>query len=109
MIVDPPVNTTSQTNLIVATAPNETLSGTASSDNFVFNFANVGQSKIANFHPATDTLQFGSSIFANTQAALNAVHDDGHGNSIVTVDAHDSITLTGVLKAQLHAGDFHIV
>ncbi len=64
---------------------------------------------MTDFHPATDTLQFAGTVFANTQAALNAIHDDGHGNAIISVDAHDTITLSGVLKAQLHASDFHFV
>jgi hypothetical protein len=94
---------------IVATTPNQTLSGLAFSDNFVFNFVNVGHDTVTNFHPATDTLQFAGPIFANAQAILNATHDDGLGNTVVTLDGHDSITLNGVLKPQLHVADFHIV
>ncbi len=94
---------------IVASAPNQTLSGYAASDNFVFNFTNVGQATVANFHPNTDTLQFNSSVFANAQAALDATQDDGHGNTVIAIDAHDTVTLAGVLKAQLHAADFHFV
>jgi hypothetical protein len=40
---------------------------------------------------------------------LNATHVDGHGNAVIAIDAHDSITLDGVAKAQLHTADFHIV
>jgi hypothetical protein len=40
---------------------------------------------------------------------MDATHDDGHGNAVVTLDAHDSITLTGVNKAQLTTTDFHLV
>ncbi len=94
---------------IVASAPNQTLTGNAASDTFVFNFANVGQATVTDFHTETDTLQFNSQLFANIQAALNATHDDGHGNTVVALDAHDTITLSGVLKAQLHASDFHFV
>jgi VCBS repeat-containing protein len=94
---------------IVASVPNQTLTGLAASDNFVFNFASIGQDTVTDFHPATDTLQFTSAIFANAQAALNATHDDGHGNTVVALDGHDTVTLGGVLKAQLHATDFHIV
>lgn len=94
---------------IVATAANQTLSGFAASDNFVFNFAGVGHTTVTDFHPLSDTLQFGNSIFANAQAVLNATQDDGHGNTVIAVDNHDFITLGGVLKAQLHAADFHIV
>ena len=64
---------------------------------------------MTNFHPATDTLQFSGTIFANAQAALNAAQDDGHGNTVVALDGHDTITLSGVLKAQLHVSDFHVV
>jgi hypothetical protein len=85
------------------------LSGAAANDTFAFNFAGVGRATVADFHPASDTLQFASPIFANAQAALNATHDDGHGNTVVAIDAQDTITLGGILKAQLHVSDFHIV
>jgi hypothetical protein len=111
LIVDPPVDTSSPTptNTVVASGPNQVLSGSAPGDNFVFNFAGVGHSTITNFDPAADAIKFSSSIFANAQSILNATHDDGHGNAIIAIDAHDSITLNGVLKAQLHASDFHVV
>ena len=122
LIVDPPVSAspavsgvvvhdpaTPASSTIVASAPNQTLSGLAASDTFVFNFAAVGQDTVTNFHPATDTLQFSDTIFANALAALNATHDDGHGNTFIAIDAHDMFTLDGVLKAQLHASDFHVV
>lgn len=97
------------TSTIVASAPNQTLSGLALSDTFVFNFAGVGHATVADFHPDFDALQFKSLIFANAQAAWTATHDDGHGNTVVAIDAQDTITLGGVLKAQLHVSDFHIV
>jgi len=122
LIVDPPGSAgpvvsgvivhdtaTPASNTIVASAPNQTLSGLAASDTFVFNFAAIGHDTLANFHPATDTMQFSDTIFANALAALNATHDDGHGNMVIAIDAHDTITLAGVLKAQLHASDFHVV
>jgi hypothetical protein len=94
---------------IVVSGPNQILTGHAASDSFVFNFAGVGNATVTNFHAATDALQFGSQLFANLQAALNATHDDGHGNTVIALDAHDTITLDGILKAQLHASDFHFV
>jgi hypothetical protein len=120
-IVDPPATSQSvgpvvahdpgpaTSNTIVASAANQTLSGVAASEIFVFNFAGVGHDTVTNFHPVTDTLQFSGSIFANAQAVLNATQDDGHGNTVVALDAHDTITLSGVLKAQLHVSDFHVV
>jgi len=108
VVYDPPVpSNPSASSTVVATAPNQTLTGNAASDTFAFNFANIGHATVTDFHPTTDTLQFNSQLFANVQAALNATHDDGHGNTIVALDAHDTITLSGVLKAQLHANDFH--
>jgi hypothetical protein len=123
LIHDPPADTSGQvlgsvvmddpapaaTSTIVASAPNQVLTGTAASDTFVFNFANVGHATVTNFHAETDVIQFSSQLFSNVQAALNATHDDGHGNAVIALDAHDSITLNGILKAQLQAGDFHFV
>ena len=95
--------------VVAATGINSTLTGTGPSDTFVFDFANVGQATVTNFHADTDLLQIKSAIFANAQAILDATRDDGHGNSVIALDAHDSITLTGVAKAQLHQTDFHLV
>jgi hypothetical protein len=85
------------------------LTGAGSTDNFVFNFAAVGNATVTNFHPATDGLQFSGALFADAQSALNATQDDGHGNTVVAIDPHDTITLSGVIKAQLHVTDFHVV
>jgi hypothetical protein len=94
---------------IVASVPNETLTGYGASNTFAFNFAGVGHDKVTDFNPSTDTLQFSNSVLANAQAALDATQDDGHGNTVITLDAQDAIILSGVLKAQLHAADFHFV
>ena len=107
VIMNDPGPSTNDT--VVASAPNQTLTGLAASDTFVFNFASVGNSTVTDFHPDTDLLQFKSSVFASVQDVLNATHDDGHGNAVIAIDAQDSITLDGVAKAQLHTGDFHIV
>jgi hypothetical protein len=107
LIVDPPATPSSTT--VEATGINQTLTGTGPRDNFVFDFANVGQATVTNFHADTDLLQLNASLFANAQAALDATQDDGHGNAVIALDAHDSITLTGVTKAQLHQADFHLV
>jgi hypothetical protein len=115
LIVDQPVTNSSLPSqpasgvTMLASAPNQTLTGSASSDNFAFNFASVGHTTITDFRPETDTLQFSSSIFANALSVLNATHDNGHGDAVIAIDAHDSITLNGVLKAQLHVSDFHVV
>jgi hypothetical protein len=123
LIHDPPADTSGQdlgsvvmhdpapaaSSTIVASGPNQILTGNAASDTFAFNFTGVGHTTVTDFHPATDTLQFSNQLFADLQAALNATHDDGHGNTVVALDGHDTITLNGILKAQLHASDFHFV
>jgi hypothetical protein len=50
-----------------------------------------------------------ASIFAKAQALLGIAHGDGCGNTVIAVDAHDTITLTGVSKARLHLTDFHVI
>jgi hypothetical protein len=107
MILNTPDTVATQT--IVATAPNQTLTGTAAIDSFVFNFKAVGAGLVTDFHPGADSLQFGPLVFATPEAAFNATQDDGHGNTVVTIDTHDTITLGGLLKAQLHLNDFHVV
>ena len=103
-------NSATATNTtIVASVPNETLIGNGNGDSFVFNFAGVGHDTVSNFNPEIDSLLFSSALFATTQAILDATHDDGHGNAVVALDAHDTITLAGVLKAALNPADFHLV
>ena len=94
---------------VAATGIDQALTGTAGSDTFVFNFAGIGHDTVANFDPAHDVLQLGAWAFAKPQAILDVTQDDGHGNTVITPDAHDTITLSGVLKAQLSLADFHTV
>jgi len=94
---------------MVGNTPNQTMTSIGIADNFVFNFAAVGHDTVTDFRPAVDALQFAGSIFADPQAALNATQDDGHGNTVIALDPNDTVTLTGVLKAQLHVTDFHVV
>jgi hypothetical protein len=87
-----------------------TTSTTGEHDSFVF-APNFGQATLANFNPATDTIQISQSVFANMTALLSATHDDGHGNAVITEAAHDTITIQNVTTAQLlaHQSDFHFV
>jgi hypothetical protein len=94
---------------VAATGIDQALTGTAGNDTFVFNFAGNGHDTVAHFDPAHDVLQLGAWAFAKPQAILDVTQDDGHGNTVITPDAHDAITLSGVLKAQLSLTDFHTV
>jgi serralysin len=103
------------TLLIAATSPGQTAAATevsnvAAHDTFVF-APNFGQLTLPNFAPATDTIQFSKSVFADVNAVIAATHDDASGNAIITDNAHDTITLLHVTTAQLlaHQSDFHIV
>jgi serralysin len=83
---------------------------TAGQDTFVF-APNFGQVTIANFAPETDTIQISKTVFANIDALFAAIHDDSHGDVVITDAAHDTITIQNVSTAQLqaHQGDFHLV
>jgi hypothetical protein len=67
---------------------------TAGQDSFVF-APNFGKVTIANFTPATDTIQISQSIFANMTALLAA--------TVITDAAHNTITIQHVTTAQLLA------
>jgi len=102
--------------LVVAAAPPgqsgnaSQVSELAAPDTFVF-APNFGQVSLADFAPATDTLHFSKSVFADLSALVAATRDDGSGNAVITEAAHDTITLQHVTTAQLlaHQSDFHIV
>ena len=89
-----------QANAIVAVAH----------DAFVF-ATNFGQAAIANFAPETDTIQFSKTNFADISALLAAVHNDGHGNAVITDAANDTLVIEHVTAEQLyaHQQNFHII
>jgi hypothetical protein len=103
--------TSSSMTTVQAASATQTLTGTGSNDTFVFNSGAIGHDTITNFQPTSDVIQIDHSVFANVQALLAATQDDGHGNVVITADAHDSITLQHVALAQLqtHQSDFHII
>jgi hypothetical protein len=87
-------------------ATNQTWGGLDTSDNFVFNFERFDHHTMTDFHPHFDVHEFDESI-ANTQAILNALHDDGH--TVTAVNDHDSIVMSSALKAHQHTADFHVI
>jgi hypothetical protein len=89
-------------------AMNQTFGWFEARDNFAFNFDRFGHHTTMDFHPHSDGLQFDESMFANAQAILNALHDEGHGEPVAAVDGHET-TPVGALKAHLHAADFHFI
>ena len=72
---------------------------------------NFGQVAVADFNPAADTIQFSRAVFADLNAVLASVHNDGHGNAVIADVAHETVTIQHVTTAQLLARqcDFHVV
>ena len=64
-------------------------------DTFVF-APNFGQFTITNFAPATDTVEFSKTVFADIKALLAGTHDNAFGNAVMTDAAQDTITLKQV-------------
>jgi serralysin len=101
------------TLVVAAASPGQSdnqLSNAAARDTFVF-AENFGHVTLTHFSPATDTLQFSKSVFADLSALVATIHDDASGNAVITDAARDTITLRHVSRAQLleHQSGFHIV
>jgi hypothetical protein len=71
--------------------------------NGVFNQA-FGKETVVGFNPNQDQLSFNHALFAQATAAfvISEAHDSRLG-AVITVDPHDTVTLTGVTVAQLQA------
>jgi VCBS repeat-containing protein len=103
------INGTDAANTLISTSANDYMTGAGGADNFKFS-PHLGNDTVADFTPGTDAITFASGMFGNHPAdVLAATHDDGSGNTVITIDAHNSITLHNVQKAQLSASDFHFV
>jgi hypothetical protein len=99
-------------DVVYATGFNDTLTGGASSDMFVFrefgNASTPNTDTITDFSVFQDYLNFDQAHFANTAALLAATSDVG-GHAVIAVDAYDTIALTNVTTAQLAAHQDHIL
>jgi Ca2+-binding RTX toxin-like protein len=90
-------------NDVLIGGPNDTLTGGGGSDTFVFN-PSFGKETVKDFNVGQDVLSFDHTLFANATASqvLSQTHDSKAG-AVIVVDAHDTVTLTGVTVAQLQA------
>jgi hypothetical protein len=95
-------------NDVLVGGPNDNLTGGGGNDSFVFN-PGLGKDVITDFSLDHDSLNFSHTLFTNAQQAIAHTHDV-NGNAVITIDAADSVTLSGVTTAQLtaHLSDFHI-
>jgi RTX calcium-binding nonapeptide repeat (4 copies) len=85
---------------------NDILSGGNGRDTFVF-AANFGKDVITDFDK--DVVQFDHAVFANFAAVQSHMVNDGFGNTVITLDPTNTITLQDVTVSQLHASDFVFV
>ena len=85
--------------------PNDTLKAGLGFDTFVF-APSFGMNTINNFSPILDSIQLPKSEFANFAAVQGDMQQVG-ANTVITYDAADVITLTGVRASNLHGSDFH--
>jgi Ca2+-binding RTX toxin-like protein len=95
-------------DIIFSTGGDDTLSGLAGRDNFIFGQA-FGHDTITDFTPGTDVISVNIGSFASVGAILAAAQTVGQ-DVVITADANDTITLKNVTIAELtaHQGDFHI-
>jgi len=57
---------------------------------------------------STDTMQFSASDFANFAALKPHISQSG-ANTLISLDASDTVTLTGVTATTLTSSQFHFV
>ena len=89
-------------------APNDTLTGAAGADTFVFN-PSFGKVTVKDFDVNLEVIAFSQSLFAGGVAQVLSQAHDSKAGAVIVVDANDAVTLTGVAVAQLqtHPGDIH--
>jgi hypothetical protein len=86
------------------------LTGNGNGVTFVFPGASFGKDTITDFQTGSshDTIQFNHTVFANF-AAVHAHAAQVGSNTVITIDAADSVTLVGVALSSLHSADFHFI
>jgi hypothetical protein len=97
-------NTLNGNDTLVASTANSTLFGNPGNTTFAIG-PSPGQDKIYNFATGQDTLQFNHALFANFAAAMTNATQVG-ANTVLSIDANDSVTLENVNKNSLTASNF---
>jgi VCBS repeat-containing protein len=105
---------TSGKDVIFATGNNDTLTGGAGADQFVFRpSGNANSDTITDFSPGLDHIDlraFASTVNTNNIAQWLTTHavqsQTNPADAVITLDANDSITLKNVVAAHLSANDF---
>jgi VCBS repeat-containing protein len=105
---------TSGKDLIFSTGNNDTLTGGAGADQFVFKpSGNANSDTITDFAPGQDHIDLrafsgtvDSSNLSTWLASHAVVSPANSADVLITLDAHDSVTLKNVALGNLHVGDF---
>ena len=91
---------------IFALSGNDTLTGAGGNNDFVF-AQPIGNDTIYNFNVATDKIDLiGFANVASFNDIKGNIADDGHGDTVITIGAGETITLQGINAASLTAADF---
>ncbi|WP_298965669.1 putative Ig domain-containing protein [uncultured Roseibium sp.] len=96
---------------IVSGQANELFFGDAGSDIFVFQSGGNGHDAISDFvagATSDDVIEFATGLFADFADVLASATDDG-SDTLVSIDADNSLTLRNVLVTDLHQDDFQLV
>ena len=91
---------------IFALSGNDTLTGASANNEFVF-AQPIGNDTVYNFNVATDKIDLiGFTNIASFNDIKGNIADDGHGDTLITIGAGETITLQGVNATSLTAADF---
>ena len=94
-------------DVFISSPLDETFVGVSGNDTFVFK-PGFGHDTIADFHPGQNAIDIDHNLFANIQAVMDSVTGI-NGNTVITDNAGDTITLANVAPINLHPSDFHLV
>ncbi len=87
--------------------PGDTLTAGIGADTFIFS-PHIGNETINNFNVAHDVIDLPMQEIAKFSALLADLHTSGT-DTIITLDAHDSIMLSHVAAHNLTANNFHFI
>jgi Ca2+-binding RTX toxin-like protein len=95
-------------NDVLIGGPNDVLLGDKGHDTFVFN-PDFGKNTVLDFRPEDHVIQFDHLDFSSVTDIFAHMSSDGHGNTLITHDANNVVTLVGVDPGHLHMHDFLLV
>jgi Peptidase M10 serralysin C terminal len=107
---------TDEKDVIFATGGNDTLTGNAKADQFVFapksQYDDPSADEITDFTQGEDHIDLRAfAQFVSAENITEWLENPGHvttsdGDKLITLDTGDTITLKGLAAASLHASDF---